>query len=86
MTKNEVKSGKVYKNKVLFLRKSKSGSHLYAFNREKILGEGIDALLINISEIEPLIEGKFKAIKISALPVNEESSAEKTGEEKDGKK
>ena len=75
-----------YKNKVLFLRKSKSGTHLYAFNREKILGEGIDALLINIAEIEPLIDGRFESIKISAMPVKEEKPAEKTVKKDNGKK
>ena len=75
---------KTYKNPVLFLRKSKAGEHLYAFNRIKdlvkmkddaeeglILGEGVGSLLLNISEVVKLIDGKVEWIKVSVLPARD---------------
>lgn len=61
-----------YKNKVIFLRKSKKGEHLYAFdyNGAFASAEG-GSLIMNISEVIPLIEGKFESIKVSVMPKQE---------------
>lgn len=58
---------KAYKNKVLFMRVSKRGAHLYAFNHDNILAEGLDSLLINKSDMEKLLKGEYETIKISAM-------------------
>ena len=60
-----------YKNKVVFLRKSKKGAHLYAFNREGALGGGIESILIDVSEVERLIEGSTEWIKVSIMETKE---------------
>ena len=68
--KEEVK----YKVPVLFMRKSHAGAHLYAFNVEKkdaegmVLGNDVGSLLLNVSEIVKLIDGKSDWIKVSVLP------------------
>ena len=65
---------KTYKNPVLFLRKSKAGEHLYAFNRDKegggdsVLGNGVGSLLLNVSEVVALVDGRVDWIKVSVLP------------------
>lgn len=61
-----------YKTKVVFLRKSKRGAHLYAFNRDEILGGGIGSLIIDISEVERLIAGSTEWIKVGVIPAEEE--------------
>ena len=61
-----------YKNKVVFLRKSKKGAHLYAFNRDEALGGGIESILMDISEVVRLIEGTTEWIKVSVMEVKEE--------------
>ena len=53
-----------YKTKVIFLRKSKKGAHLYAFNRDGILGGGVESLIMETSEVERLIEGSTEWIKV----------------------
>lgn len=63
---------KTYKNPVLFLRKSKKGKHLYAFNVEKengseVLGGGVGSLLVNIADVEKVISGEYESIKISVM-------------------
>lgn len=67
---------KTYKQPVLFLRKSKAGKHLYAFNREEegvsVLGGGIGSILMDVSEVERVLEGKSEWCKIGVLPVKEE--------------
>ena len=60
-----------YKNKVLFLRKSKRGAHLYAFNYEGALGGDVGSLIMDVSEVEKVIEGKSEWCKIGVLPVKE---------------
>ena len=61
-----------YKNKVVFLRKSKKGAHLYAFNRDGALGGGIESILMDISEVQRLIEGSTDWIKVSVMETKEE--------------
>jgi hypothetical protein len=68
-----------YKRPVLFLRKSKKGNHLYAFNMEKdddgedmVLGNNIESLLMNISDVEKVISGEYDSIKVSVM-VKEEA-------------
>ncbi len=56
-----------YTNKVLFLRKSKKGKHLYAFQRDGILGGGVGSIVLNVSEVKDLIDGKAEWIKVSAM-------------------
>lgn len=65
---------KEYKNKVLFLRKSKAGKHLYAFNKDGILGGDVGSIVLNVSEVESLLAGKFEWIKVSAMPKKAEGS------------
>ena len=60
-----------YKNKVLFARLSKKGEHVYAFNHDNILGAEYESLIMNVSDLKALIEGKFESIKISAMEVKE---------------
>lgn len=60
-----------YKNKVLFARLSKKGEHVYAFGHDGILSPGIDSLVMNVSDLEKLIAGKFESIKVSAMEKEE---------------
>lgn len=66
---------KTYKNPVLYLRKSKAGEHLYAFNVEKedgmVLGGGVGSLIVNVSDVVRLIDDKIDWIKVSVLPAEE---------------
>ena len=66
---------KVYKNPVLFLRKSKAGEHLYAFNMEKeggmVLGGGVKSLILNVSDVVNLLAGKVDKIKVSITSAEE---------------
>ena len=70
---------KTYKTPVLFMRKSAAGEHLYAFNRDAedeegtILGEGVGSILLNISEVVKLIDGKIDWIKVSVMPPREDA-------------
>ena len=72
-----------YKNKVLFLRISKTGKHLYAFNRDGILGGDVESIVLNVSEIKELLRDEINWVKISAMPVKEDDSAEKTEKKED---
>jgi hypothetical protein len=70
--KIEEEEKKVYKRPVLFLRKSKAGDHLYAFNMEKedgskVLGEDVESLLVNIADVEKVIKGEYKSTKVSVM-------------------
>ena len=71
----EEEEKKTYKNPVLFLRKSKAGEHLYAFNIEKeggmVLGGGVKSLILNVSDIEKLLGGEVDKIKVSITLVEE---------------
>ena len=68
----EVENKKVYKNKVVFLRLSKGGDHVYAFNREGALGEKVSSLIANVKDIQALLEGKAEWSKVSVVEVKEE--------------
>jgi hypothetical protein len=70
--KKSEKEKKEYKRPVLFLRKSKAGNHLYAFNREtddggEVLGGGVESLLMNIADVEKVISGEYESIKVSVM-------------------
>ena len=68
----EEEEEKTYKHPVLFLRKSKAGQHLYAFNRDGILGGGVESLIMNVSDVTKVLEGKMEWIKVSVMEVKEE--------------
>ena len=79
----EVPTGakEVYKNKVVFLRRSKAGKHLFIYdNREDLIGGG--TLIANVSDVERLIGGGTEWIKVSVLPP--ESAAEGSAKEEEG--
>ena len=63
----------MYKNKVVFLRRSKAGDHLFVHDSRGDLIEG-GTLIMNVSEVERLIGGGTEWIKVSVLPP--ESAAE----------
>ena len=73
MTKQEKKEKEVYKNKVVFLRKSKIGDHLFVHDSRGDLVKG-GTLIMNVSEVERLLSDGTKWIKVSVLPP--ESAAE----------
>lgn len=56
-----------YKNKVVFLRKSKKGAHLFVFDgREDLIPGG--TLIFDISEVQRVIHGSTEWVKVSMLP------------------
>lgn len=69
---------KVYKNPVIYLRKSKAGEHLYAFNVEgqgedlegskDVLGDNVGSLIMNVSDVKKLLDGQMDWIKVSVMP------------------
>lgn len=63
-----------YKNKCMFARVSKAGGHVFIFNNEGILNPKYESLLINKSDLENLLSGKFESIKVSAMEVKENAS------------
>jgi hypothetical protein len=63
---------KVYANKVLFARVSKEGNHVYMFNHDGILDPKYESLLMNVSDLEKLLAGKYESIKVSAMAKKEE--------------
>ena len=83
MATKEEEEKKVYKNPVLFLYKSKEGKHLFAFNMEirnvegrtdgdMVLGGDVRSLLVNVADIEKLLSGEYKSVKVSVMPMEEE--------------
>lgn len=57
-----------YKNKVVFLRKSKKGEHLYAFDNDGAFATAVGgSVIMNIPEVEALIRGDYKSIKVSIM-------------------
>ena len=70
--KEEVEEGKEekqYKNKVVFLHKSRAGEHLYAFDNNGAFEKAIEgSIIVNISDIEALLSGKFQSAKVSIMP------------------
>lgn len=78
MAKEEKEEKIVYKNKVVFLRKSKAGDHLFVHDSRGDLVEG-GTLIMNVSEVERLLGDQTEWIKVSVLPREEETSAEPAG-------
>ena len=87
MTNEKAKEGKTYKNKVVYLRLSKVGEHVYAFNVESkdeegvgtgemALGEKVESLIANRKEVEAVLSGSAEYAKISVLPVKEGNEVE----------
>ena len=76
--KIEEKYEKVYANPILYLHKSKAGGHLYAFNVEKyggkgmVLGNDIESLILNVSDVSAVIQGELKWAKVSVVLKEEE--------------
>ena len=72
MTTGEKEDKKEYKQPVLFLRKSKQGKHLYAFNREEqgstVLGGDVGSIIMDVSEVERLLAGSTDWIKVGVIP------------------
>ena len=66
------KMTKEYKNKVIWLHKSKAGEHLYAFGKEGDF-HNVRSLLMNVSEVDNLLKGYVDSIKISIME-NEENT------------
>lgn len=64
---------KEYKNKVVFLRKSKKGEHLYAFDNEGAFALA-ESIIMNLSDVKALIEGKYGYIKISIIEKEPENA------------
>lgn len=64
---------KQYKNKVIFLRKSKAGNHLYAFDNDGAFAGAVEgSIVMNIAEVRGLLSGNLDFIKVSILPKKEE--------------
>ena len=66
---------KEYKNKVIWLHKSKAGNHLYAFANEGVF-HNAKSILMNISEVTALIAGDVDGIKISVMQDEENAETE----------
>jgi len=64
---------KEYKNKVIWLHKSKAGNHLYAFANEGVF-HNAKSILMNVSEVEDLLKGDINGIKISIMENKEEEN------------
>lgn len=62
-----------YKSPILYLHKSKTGGHLYAFNVEKegeegmVLGGEIESLILNVSDVQAVMDGQMKWAKVSVV-------------------
>jgi hypothetical protein len=54
-----------FKNKVIFMRKSKKGNHLYAFS-------GGTVLVMSIEEISELIDEDREYVKVSVMEKKDE--------------
>jgi phage gp36-like protein len=69
---NKEAEEKQYKNKVVFLRKSIVGNHLYAFDNDGAFAEAIEgSIIMNIAEVKGLLTGNFDFIKVSIMPKKE---------------
>jgi hypothetical protein len=77
MAKEKIEEEIEYKNKVVFLRKSKAGKHLFVFDsREDLISGG--TLIMNVSEVEELITGERDWLKVGILPPKEEAEGSAT--------
>jgi len=70
---NKKKEEHVYKNRVVFLRLSKSGEHVYAFNRDGALGKEVSSLIANVKDIRAVIDGKGDWAKVSVVEEKEDA-------------
>ena len=80
MAKQEEIEEKVYKNKVVFLRRSKAGNHLFVFDSREDLDAG-STLIMDVSEVERLIGGGTDWIKVSVLPASDAGVSAKKKED-----
>ena len=71
MAKEKKEEEKTYKNKVVFLRLSKGGDHVYAFNRDGALGKKVSSLIMNVKDVRLVLDGKGDWAKVSILEVEE---------------
>ena len=76
MAVKEGEEKKTYKNKVVFLRKSKAGNHLFVFDSKEDLIAG-GSLIMDVSEVERLIGGGTDWIKVSVLSATEAGKSAK---------
>lgn len=67
---------KVYKNPVVFLRRSKAGDHLFVHDSKSVLEQG-GTLIMNVSDVKRLINGGTDWIKVSVVAPG--SAAEREG-------
>lgn len=69
---------KTYKVPILYLRKSEKGNHLYAFDvaekdmagkesGEMVLGGKTESLIMNVSDVQAVIDGKIRWAKVSVM-------------------
>ena len=69
---------KTYKTPVIFLRKSKVGKHLYAFNVSRgdneVLGKNVESLIMNLSDMQAVIDGKMDWCKVSVIAKEEQEN------------
>jgi hypothetical protein len=80
--KKEDEEEKTYANPILYLHKSKKGGHLYAFNVpskveasaegikdpvEMVLGNNVESLILNVSDVSAVLEGQLKWAKVSVV-------------------
>ena len=76
IVEEEKKEEKTYKRPVLFLRKSKAGEHLYTFNRDGALGNDVESLIFNVSDVKKLLDSSMEWIKISVMSAEKEDEKE----------
>lgn len=72
MVEAQQKIEKAYKQKVIFLRRSKKGAHLFAFNYEGALGGDVGSIIIDVSEVEKVIAGKTEWCKVGVIPAEKQ--------------
>jgi len=75
---------KAYKNAVVFLRLSKSGEHVYAFNRDGALGKEVSSLIANVKDIRAVLDGKSDWAKVSVVATESPSLLRNVEEKEEG--
>ena len=81
MAKEKEVEKKTYKTPILYLHISRAGEHLYAFNIEKkdgsmVLGGEVESLILNVSEVSAVLEGRMEWAKVSVLLTKKGESVE----------
>ena len=76
MENKEVKGRKAYKNKIVFLRLSKAGNHVFAFNNDGALGGEVESLIANVKEVTAVLDGSAEYAKMSVLKVSKAKEEE----------